>query len=462
MSNNSMVCAAADGATDGAAAEIGRAQWVQALAARVTPEPAMNPVLLKPGSDRRSHVVLMGRPGGAVDAGDMEKGRPRAAHAAFDDLAARYNVIVAEGAGSPAEINLRAGDYVNMGLARHAGLPAVIVGDIDRGGVFAALFGTVALLEPADQALVTGFVVNKFRGDRGLLAPGLTMIERMTGRRVYGVLPWHPACGPTRRTPSTWRAAGGPAARAAGRGRPAAKDQQLHGPRRARPRARARCRLRVRAARCHRRRPDRPAGHPRHHRRPGLAPRPRTRPRYCRARTARQAGARHLRRMPCSATPSSIPTALRACQSKGRWARPARPSYHLSRREDAAPARAVRLRDPPRMHRGRDPQRRRDGHDGARQPRGHRARAAYLAETLGVASAASFPAARERRLDLLGDMVEEHLNVGALLKLPKTGAGACPTCHQQATKRQAASKRLRRPQPAGSRPPAHGRPSAPG
>ena len=172
MSNNSMVCAAADGAT---AAEIGRAQWVQALAARATPEPAMNPVLLKPGSDRRSHVVLMGRPGGAVDAGDWEEGRRHlaaAAHAAYDDLAARYDVIVAEGAGSPAEINLRAGDYVNMGLARHAGLPAVIVGDIDRGGVFAALFGTVALLEPADQALVPGFVVNKFRGDRGLLAPG--------------------------------------------------------------------------------------------------------------------------------------------------------------------------------------------------------------------------------------------------------------------------------------------------
>jgi len=191
MSNNSMVCAGPDGRT----AEIGRAQWVQALAARVTPEPAMNPVLLKPGTDRRSHVVLMGHPAGEVSATDWASGRRHlavAAHAAFDDLASRFEVIVAEGAGSPAEINLRASDYVNMGLARHAGLPAVVVGDIDRGGVFAAMFGTIALLEAADQALVAGFVVNKFRGDAGLLAPGLADLERLTGRRVYGTLPWHP------------------------------------------------------------------------------------------------------------------------------------------------------------------------------------------------------------------------------------------------------------------------------
>src|SRR5487761_1215880 len=172
MSNNSMVCVGPDGRM----AEIGRAQWVQALAARVVPEPAMNPVLLKPGSDRRSHVVLMGRPGGSVDAGDWESGRRHlasAAHEAYDDLAARYDDIVAEGAGRPAEINLRAGDYVTMGLARHAGLPVIVVGDIDRGGVFAAMHGTVALLEPADQALIAGFVVNKFRGEASLLSPGL-------------------------------------------------------------------------------------------------------------------------------------------------------------------------------------------------------------------------------------------------------------------------------------------------
>jgi adenosylcobyric acid synthase len=189
MSNNSMVCPGPDGRM----AEIGRAQWVQALAARADPEPAMNPVLLKPGTDRRSHVVLMGQPAGDVSSADWTAGRRHlavAAHAAFDDLAARFDVIVAEGAGSPAEINLRSGDYVNMGLARHAGLPAVVVGDIDRGGVFAAMYGTVALLEPADQALIAGFIVNKFRGDQALLSPGLDALQKLTGRRVYGVLPW--------------------------------------------------------------------------------------------------------------------------------------------------------------------------------------------------------------------------------------------------------------------------------
>ena len=191
MSNNSMVCAA----PDGGGAEIGRAQWVQALAAQAEPEPAMNPVLLKPGSDRRSYVVVMGRPAGSVSATDFLDGREhlaRAAYDAFDDLTSRYDLVVAEGAGSPAEINLRASDYVNMGLARHASLPTVVVGDIDRGGVFAAFFGTVALLDPDDQALVAGFVVNKFRGDISLLAPGLARLQELTGRPVYGVLPWHP------------------------------------------------------------------------------------------------------------------------------------------------------------------------------------------------------------------------------------------------------------------------------
>ncbi len=219
MSNNSMVCAGPDGAGasaatgesagasaatgdgagasaatgDGAGVEIGRAQWVQALAARATPEAAMNPVLLKPGCDQRSHVVLMGQPWGEVSSSDWLQGRRAlaiAAHDAYDDLASRYDVVIAEGAGSPAEINLRAGDYVNLGLARHAGLPTIVVGDIDRGGVFAAFLGTVALLSPADQALIAGFVVNKFRGDPDLLAPGLRDLERVTGRQVYGTLPW--------------------------------------------------------------------------------------------------------------------------------------------------------------------------------------------------------------------------------------------------------------------------------
>lgn len=191
MSNNSMVCAG----TDGAATEIGRAQWVQALAARAVPEPAMNPVLLKPGSDQQSHVVLMGRPWGTVSSSNWMHGRAElaeAAHRAYDELAGRYDVVVAEGAGSPTEINLRAGDYVNMGLARHAGLPTLVVGDVDRGGVFAAFFGTVALLSGEDQSLVAGFIVNKFRGRQQLLAPGLADLERLTGRRVFGTLPWHP------------------------------------------------------------------------------------------------------------------------------------------------------------------------------------------------------------------------------------------------------------------------------
>ncbi|MDN5894965.1 MAG: cobyric acid synthase [Nocardioides sp.] len=191
MSNNSMVCIDSQGNT----AEIGRAQWIQALAAKATPEPAMNPVLLKPGDDRRSHVVVMGQPGGEISSTDFVGGRrhlARAAHDAFDDLAGRYDVVVAEGAGSPAEINLREGDYVNMGLARHADVPTVVVGDIDRGGLFAAMYGTLALLEPADQRLIAGFVINKFRGDPSLLAPGTDELVRLTGRPMHGILPWHP------------------------------------------------------------------------------------------------------------------------------------------------------------------------------------------------------------------------------------------------------------------------------
>jgi adenosylcobyric acid synthase len=185
MSNNSMVC------PDGA--EIGRAQWLQALAAGVVPEAAMNPVLLKPGSDLRSHVVLMGQPFGELSSSGWMADRAVLAETAlraFDDLRSRFDVVIAEGAGSPAEINLRAGDYVNMGLARHAGLPVVVVGDIDRGGVFAAMFGTVALLSAEDQALVGGWVINKFRGDPGLLSPALQDFRDLTGRPVLGTLPW--------------------------------------------------------------------------------------------------------------------------------------------------------------------------------------------------------------------------------------------------------------------------------
>ena len=190
MSNNSMVVP-----LDDDYGEIGRAQWIQAAAARAVPEVAMNPVLLKPGGDRRSHVIRMGLPDGEVSSRDFVDGRRRladAAFAAFDDLAARYDIVIAEGAGSPAEINLRASDYVNMGLAQHGDIPTVVVGDIDRGGWFAASYGTLALLDDADQRLIKGFIANKFRGDVSLLQPGLDDLHRRTGRPTFGVLPWHP------------------------------------------------------------------------------------------------------------------------------------------------------------------------------------------------------------------------------------------------------------------------------
>ncbi|MEV2276796.1 cobyric acid synthase [Nocardiopsis sp. NPDC049922] len=174
-------------------AEIGRAQAMQAAACGIEPTADMNPVLLKPGGDGRSQVVLDGRAVGDVDAlgyGTLRERMREASLKALARLRAQYDVVVCEGAGSPAEINLRAGDIANMGLARAADLPVVVVGDIDRGGVFASMFGTLALLDAPDQALVAGFVVNKFRGSRELLEPGLDMLRALTGRPVLGVLPW--------------------------------------------------------------------------------------------------------------------------------------------------------------------------------------------------------------------------------------------------------------------------------
>jgi adenosylcobyric acid synthase len=153
----------------------------------------MNPILLKPTGDRTSQVVVMGQPLAEVDASAYQRLKPRLRAVVLEALASlreRFEVVVCEGAGSPAEINLRDGDLVNLGLARAAGLPVVVVGDIDRGGVFASLFGTLALLDAADQALVAGFLVNKFRGDEAILAPGLEQLRRLTGRPVLGVLPW--------------------------------------------------------------------------------------------------------------------------------------------------------------------------------------------------------------------------------------------------------------------------------
>ena len=187
MSNNSGVTA------DGA--EIGRAQVFQAAAARVEPEAAMNPVLLKPGGENSSQVVVLGRAVTEVTAMSYRGLKAQLLEqvlASLADLRSRFDVVVCEGAGSPTEINLRDTDIANMGLATAAGLPVVVVGDIDRGGLFPALYGTVALMPPADQALVAGFLVNKFRGDPRLLAPGLDTLQQLTGRSTLGVLPWLP------------------------------------------------------------------------------------------------------------------------------------------------------------------------------------------------------------------------------------------------------------------------------
>ena len=173
--------------------EIGRAQAMQAAAAGVEPEVAMNPILIKPSGERRSQVLVMGKPYAAVDArsyqGLKDELRPIVG-AALADLRGRYDVVICEGAGSPAEINLREADLTNMGLARAAGLPVIVVGDIDRGGVFASLLGTLAALSPADQRHIAGFVINKFRGDSSILAPGVEQLTRLTGRPTLGVLPF--------------------------------------------------------------------------------------------------------------------------------------------------------------------------------------------------------------------------------------------------------------------------------
>jgi adenosylcobyric acid synthase len=185
MSNNSVVT------VDGG--EIGRAQAIQARAAGLAPSVRFNPILLKPGSDRTSQLVIKGHVADSVTAADYVAHRDRLAGIVIDELTClreEFDAVICEGAGSPAEINLRATDLANMGLARAANLPVILVGDIDRGGLLAHLFGTVAVLEPDDQALIAGFVVNKFRGDPALLEPGLRQLLEMTGRPTYGVLPY--------------------------------------------------------------------------------------------------------------------------------------------------------------------------------------------------------------------------------------------------------------------------------
>lgn len=175
--------------------EIGRAQALQALASGLQPRVDMNPVLLKPESDRGAQVVVQGQRLTTVQARDYASLKPQLLERvleSFGRLKADYDLILAEGAGSPAEVNLRDRDIANMGFARAAEVPVLLAGDIDRGGVIAQLVGTQAVIDPADAAMIVGFLVNKFRGDPRLFDEGYRFIERRTGWRGFGVLPYFP------------------------------------------------------------------------------------------------------------------------------------------------------------------------------------------------------------------------------------------------------------------------------
>ncbi|EJB08014.1 cobyric acid synthase CobQ [Rhizobium leguminosarum bv. trifolii WSM597] len=187
MSNNAAV------ADDGG--EIGRAQWLQSLAARTPSSVHMNPVLLKPQSENGSQIIVQGRVFGQAKGRDYQRLKPQLLGAvleSFEKVAAGADLVIVEGAGSPAEINLRAGDIANMGFATRAGVPVVLVGDIDRGGVIASLAGTHAILDDGDRAMIAGYIINKFRGDISLFDDGIRAIEGFTGWPCFGVVPWLP------------------------------------------------------------------------------------------------------------------------------------------------------------------------------------------------------------------------------------------------------------------------------
>ncbi|RCW28736.1 adenosylcobyric acid synthase (glutamine-hydrolysing) [Ciceribacter lividus] len=185
MSNNAAV------ADDGG--EIGRAQWLQALAARTPSSVHMNPVLLKPQSDTGSQIILQGRVFGQAKGRDYQRLKPQLLSAvleSYEKVRDGADLVIVEGAGSPAEINLRAGDIANMGFATRANVPVVLVGDIDRGGVIASLVGTHTILPPEDRAMITGYIINKFRGDVSLFADGITAVAGFTGWPCFGVVPF--------------------------------------------------------------------------------------------------------------------------------------------------------------------------------------------------------------------------------------------------------------------------------
>lgn len=173
--------------------EMGRAQAVQAFAAGIEPDVRMNPILLKPSSDTGSQVILHGEVQGELSAAEYFRRKKEFVpeiQKAFDSLANEFDIVVIEGAGSPAEINLKQNDIVNMGLAELVNAPVLLVGDINRGGVFAQLYGTVALLDPQEQKRIRGIIINQFRGDEQILRPGLQMLEERVQKPVWGVVPY--------------------------------------------------------------------------------------------------------------------------------------------------------------------------------------------------------------------------------------------------------------------------------
>ncbi len=178
--------------------EMGRAQVVQAQASRLDPDVRMNPVLLKPNSDTGAQVIVWGRPVGNMTVKEYIRYKPEAARKiqeAYDSLAGGFDVMVLEGAGSPAEVNLKHHDLVNMAMARHAGAPVLLVGDIDRGGIFASFVGTMEVLNESERALVRGFVINRFRGEQALLDPAIDYTRRHTGVPTLGIVPYLPDLG---------------------------------------------------------------------------------------------------------------------------------------------------------------------------------------------------------------------------------------------------------------------------